>query len=502
MKRKIIIITIVVIIVIMLASCEKEVSKSNPITPKPTGGTLKISSTPSGAKIYLDGKTTGLVTPDSITWLEVKNYNVTLKKELYLDSTFQVNVEESKTKEYLIDFNSSPNMWGSITCQTTPDDAKIFINGKDTGKRTSTTIDSLIPGRYTVKYISENTRDDSAIVTVTSGKNTLSLLVLTDTTHWVDYNTQTSGIFNYSYTKIAIDNNDIIWLGSTENGLTRFDGNIWSVLTMENSGLVGNSINQLKIGPNGNLWICTTSGLNKFDGTNWISYQTSGSESIPSNKVNDITFDSDSNPIIATDNGLAKYKDNKWTVFQFELDFPDRFTENDKKDQNVFTSIDVDNNGNWWATRLRNGIAQWNGTTWYHYFTYADPMEEDSDPSIYYNIVKHSNNEVWFGHRISTINNATVGLSSYSNGRFERISYTRFYFKNVNSINIKNGNEKWIATSAGLYSFINYPNVKEYTKKNTPLATNDIQDIAFDSKGNVWVVTPFNGIYKFKVNNP
>ena len=499
MKRKIIIAIILLTGIIILFSCEREVSKSNPITPKPTGGTLKISSIPSGAKIYLDGKTTGLVTPDSVTWLEVKKYKVTLKKELYFDSTFQVNVEENRTREYLINFNASPNMWGSITCQTTPDNAKIFLNGKDTGKRTSTTIDSVIPGQYIVKYVAENTRDDSSFVTVRSGKNSLSLLTLTDTTYWVDYNNKTSGIFDYSYTKIAIDNNDVIWLGSTENGLTRFDGKNWSVLTAENSGLLANNINQLKIGPNGHLWVCTSSGLSEFDGTSWKSYQATGQGSIPSNKVNDITFDIDGQPIIATDNGLAKYNNSNWIIYRFQLDFPDSYTANDKKDQNVFTSIDVDNQGDWWATRLRNGIAHWNGTKWYHNFIYSDPQEEDNNASIYYNVVRHSNNEVWFGHRISSINNAFVGLSSYINKKFDVTSYARFYNIDVNNITINNGIEKWISTSQGLYRFVNYPNITRYTKWDTPLGTNDIQDVAFDSKGNAWIVTPYNGIYKFKV---
>jgi len=483
--------------IMLIIACEKEVSRSNPITPKPTGGTLFISSTPSGAKIYLDGKNTGLVTPDSLTWLEVKKYDVILKKELYLDTTFQVVVKENVTRKIDINFNLNPKMWGSITCQTTPDQARVILNGKDTGKRTSTTIDSLLPGKYIVKYIAENARADSSVITVSSGQNSLSLVVLLDTTYWVDYNQHTSNIPNYTYKKIIIDNNDNIWLGSLQNGLTKFDGNTWTNFNIENSGLVSNNIIEMKLGPNKHLWVCTQSGLCEYDGIIWKSYKMSDGTGLPSNLINDITFDIDGNPIVATDKGLAKYMNNSWEVFKFKLEFPSSFPENYGSNQNYFTSIDVDVNGNWWATRIRNGIAYWNGNNWFNYFTYPD--EEGLDNNIYYSIVRHAGNEIWFGHRINSINGATVGLSSYINNQFDKFSYSEFFSVDINSIRIKSNMEKWIATSQGLFSFVNYSAIQKYSKQNTPLATNDIQDVAFDSKGNVWVVTAFYGIYKYKI---
>ncbi len=500
MKRKSIIIVVTIFLLLLILSCEKEVSRSVPVLPQPIGGTLVISSIPDSAQIYLDGKTTGLFTPDSITWLEVKNYKVTLKKELYLDTTFQINIEQNITKKVKIDFNSNPNMWGSITCQSTPDNAKIVLNGKDTGKRTPTVLDSLIPNHYIVKYFAENHRSDSIFSTVTSGSNSLAILALTDTTYWVDYNRKTSGIFSDTYHKIAIDRNDVIWLGSISNGITKFDGNVWSKFTKENSGLVGNAITELEIGPDGHLWVCTLTGLSEFDGIAWKNYRADMQNGLPSDVINDIAFESDGTPLVATKNGIARYKNNKWAVYRFELNFPESFTAADKKDQNYYTGIDVDNEGNWWATRLRNGIAHWNGNNWRHYFTYFD--DDVPERNIYYNIVTHTENEIWFGHAINEVNNALVGLSSFINGEFDKQSYNEFFGAEVNSIKIKDNNEKWISTDKGLFRFINYPNLTVYSKKTTPLVTSEIKDVAFDSKGNVWVVTFFNGIYRFKNNKP
>lgn len=99
-----------------------------------------------------------------------------------------------------------------------------------------------------------------------------------------------------------------------------------------------------------------------------------------------------------------------------------------------------------------------------------------------------------------------MGLSSYSDGQFDKSTYKVFYSLSVldpmaiNSIKIRNGTEKWISTSKGLFRFVDYNNLKQYFKGNTSLVTNDIQDVAFDSKGDAWVVTSFNGIYRFKLS--
>ncbi len=500
--KKLIIIPALFVLLVFLFSCEKKVSRSVPIAPKPIGAKLIISSIPEGAKIYLNGRTSGLVTPDSLTWLEVKEYKVTLKKELYRDTSFTVNVTEDSVRNILINMNNNPKMWGGIDCQSTPDKAKIFLNGKFTGRLTPAILDSLIPGRYLIKYTKKNTRPDSMIAIVTSGKISLAKLALVDTTFWVDYNTHTSGIFSESYSKITIDKQNIIWLGSLSGGIVKFDGKTWTQYTKKNSGLINNTINELKAGPNNHLWICTPNGLSEFDGTNWKNYTKDDQNGLPSNSINDIAFEPDGSPMVATNNGLAHLNNNSWEITVFNLNLPD----DEKENQNYFTGIDIDNSGKIWAVRLQNGIAYWDGNKWSQYFTKFN--QEINDPNIYYEIVRIAQNEVWFAHSIRSTQNATIGLSSYSNGSFDKVSYSQFFFSSITSIEIRNGNEKWISVlpnavlgiPGGLYRFTNYPDLTRYAKGLTPLVTNQIMDVAFDSKGDAWIVTLSDGIYHFKIS--
>lgn len=482
-------------VLLLFNSCERKVSTSLPTQPEPLGGLLAISSIPEEAKIYVDGKTSGLVTPDSLKWLEIKRHNITLKKEYYNDTTLSVNIVADSAQNIIVDFNSNPNMRGTLVCASTPDKAQIFLDDKNTGKLTPATIENLIPGPHKIKYVKNNVRSDSTISIVQSGKHNFVSLVLVDTTYWVDYNQETSGIFPFTYNTIAIDKNNVIWLGSISNGITKFDGTTWTNFRMENSGLSNNYINKIKFGPNGYLWVCTISGLNEFDGINWTVYKNNGNTGLPNNNISDIAFEQDGTPIVATQDGLTEFKSNKWKIIKFDLNLP-----SSNSNENYFTGIDVDNSGNWWATRLQNGIAYWDGINWHQYFTSSSSIDGGSDSNIYYASVKHSNNKIWFVHFLNSMNSAFVGLSSYSNGKFDKSSYTQFNNVTVHNIKIRNGNEKWVSSSIGLYRFVDYNNRIRYWTGNTSLKTNDVQDIAFDSNGDAWVINFNHGIYHFKLS--
>ena len=75
-------------------------------------------------------------------------------------------------------------------------------------------------------------------------------------------------------TSIEIDNNGVMWIGSSDAGLIRFYNGTWINYTRENSPLPGNMINDLVIDRFGNVWIATNSGLASFNGSSWNIYDT------------------------------------------------------------------------------------------------------------------------------------------------------------------------------------------------------------------------------------
>ncbi len=130
-------------------------------------GMLKISSDPPGAAILLNGKETGKVTPTDIGELEIKkDYAIHLKKEGYGDwastvpiANFNpVNIRATLTKlPELPKLEEKPEpppppKLGSLVVRSKPGAAKVFLNGKDTGRVTPTQLDNLeLDKFYTIK---------------------------------------------------------------------------------------------------------------------------------------------------------------------------------------------------------------------------------------------------------------------------------------------------------------------------------------------------------------
>jgi len=91
--KKLIFLLFVAITTLVIVSCD---SSDDPVTPTPTGN-LYVTSTPSGAQIWVGGTNTGKVTPDTVKSLDEGVYSVTLKLTDYNDTTFSISVTENQT---------------------------------------------------------------------------------------------------------------------------------------------------------------------------------------------------------------------------------------------------------------------------------------------------------------------------------------------------------------------------------------------------------------------
>jgi len=472
-----------------LLSCEKEVSTSPPQSPLPVGY-LRIDSNPQGAKIYADGRNTGRYTPDTLNWLETKEYNFTLKKELYRDTSFNVNVTEGDSLEVFIDYLKNPKMLGKISFTSTPNNAKVFLNNVYFG-RTPAQTDSIVPGNYIVKFERENCRTDSLSITVISNHIFDAHLTMIDTTYWVDYRTSNSGLTDDYIYALLVDRNDVIWLG-TSFGVDKFDGVTWQNYNTTNSPLLDDFVNVIKADADNNLWIGSEGGLQKIDGAgNWKAFTSYNKAELPSDGIMDIAFNSSQGKVfVATRKGLARSEPAKWHTYTDSL--------NGISMEGLWMSgVDYDRYGKLWFVSVNNGIGIFDGDKWEGYFnTYAPPLVDVS-----YSCIAHTRTTEWFGHIPNISQNAVLGLSSYRGGLFNRYTYRVFNGLKVYNIKIRGDEEKWISTDEGLYVFTIYSNDRiVYRMSNSGLQTNKVRGVDFDSNGNAWVITYGGGLYKFKMS--
>ena len=106
-------------ITFLIIGCEQEISTS-PIEPEPQKGKIVFDSNPQGFTIFINGRNTGSITPDSLSFLDADNYQITLKKKYYKDSVFTLELLQDERKNLFIDFISNPTMYGKINLFSIP----------------------------------------------------------------------------------------------------------------------------------------------------------------------------------------------------------------------------------------------------------------------------------------------------------------------------------------------------------------------------------------------
>jgi phage replication-related protein YjqB (UPF0714/DUF867 family) len=130
-------------------------------------GSIGFSSTPSGARILINGADTHQVTPITITDLVPGNYTYTLSIPGYYDITDNVTIVGDQTTNIV---NTLILIVGSISFSSSPEGAKIFLNGTDTGLMTPATVSDNVPGTYTYILSLQDYHDAAGSVTVIGEK--------------------------------------------------------------------------------------------------------------------------------------------------------------------------------------------------------------------------------------------------------------------------------------------------------------------------------------------
>ena len=109
-------------------------------------GSIMIDSEPTKAGIFLDGEDVG-TTPETITGLNPGKYNIEVKLDGYEIWSKSIKVKIGKERVIKAALQTKP---GSISINSKPAKAKIFLDNKEVGA-TPETITDLNPGKYTVE---------------------------------------------------------------------------------------------------------------------------------------------------------------------------------------------------------------------------------------------------------------------------------------------------------------------------------------------------------------
>ncbi|OGU62948.1 MAG: hypothetical protein A2V66_10110 [Ignavibacteria bacterium RBG_13_36_8] len=474
-----------------MISCSKSISTTEPITA--STGRIIIDSNPQGAQIFLNSENTGKVTPDSIIDLAAGNYEIILRMDLFLDTTITVTLTNNQRQVIFIDYSADPRNFGTIDCSSEPASALIFLNDTNTSLTTPHTFQFLQPGSYEVKFTYPEHRTDSTNFTLRGNQIKTIFITLQDTSIWVDYNSRNSDYpGGFHACCVAVDNNNIKWIGTRDQGLIRYDEKEWTRFYTHNSPIPSNWIPRIKVDDQNRKWICTTGGLAIYDDNTWVTYTTSNS-SIPCNEINAIAFDNQQNVWIGSEarHMLFKFDGSNWTTYA-DIYMLGYF-------ESEVYSLEIDHLNRIWIGTLA-GLIIFDGTSWSN-FGY-----ELSEFNINYitSILRDNNNFIWLGAIGTTVGYLTEGGLFYYDGiGFNEVDIP---VKSVTDINIDRGENKWVscgttsvnANSGGLIK-VTPQNEATLVLPNSPILTERrFLGVACDINSNVWIATRTAGIIKLK----
>ena len=120
---------------------------------------------------------------------------------------------------------------------------------------------------------------------------------------------------------VVVDNDGVVWVSSTSEGVFRYDGEFWQTLNSD-TGFFSDSAAGMALGPDGSLWVNTLHGLCHFDGETWELHE------YPKNAIagaDHMAVDGSGTVWCGNTGALAGFDSEEWTVQGMEHGLPNDF---------------------------------------------------------------------------------------------------------------------------------------------------------------------------------
>jgi len=123
------------------------------LTPLPSYATLEVETTPTNAKLYINGEEKG-VTPYTVDKLKPGEYEIKITKSGYENYIDKITLKDNENKTMKIQLKAitpTPTIsYGFFSVDSDPSGANVYVDNKNIGKTPIKTY-KLTEGTYNIK---------------------------------------------------------------------------------------------------------------------------------------------------------------------------------------------------------------------------------------------------------------------------------------------------------------------------------------------------------------
>ena len=312
------------------------------------------------------------------------------------------------------------------------------------------------------------------------------------------------------------------------SGLSNYDENLnsWFNISKDSIPESAVNLNNISINPfnNDNVFISSfEGGILEIEDLNIIEFYDNNNSGLESLSINDPLYESvrisdlefDQNGVLwilnsRIDSPLKSFNldNNSWNSYDFTEIINDGF-----QDELGFNDIEVDDYGNKWIAGLRSGLIGFNNESGTNQLRKVFSQDQSNMPSSYVkSIAVDNNNHLWIGtiqglrvlYNTSNFFDTSVVTTQQIVILEDGIPRELLEQQYISDIEVDGANNKWVATiGSGVFYFS--PNgqqtIHHFTKENSPLPSNNINDISINySNGKVYFATD-NGLVSYNTGS-
>lgn len=301
------------------------------------------------------------------------------------------------------------------------------------------------------------------------------------------------------------------------SGLSNYDENLnsWFNISKDSIPERAVNLNNISINPfnNDNVFISSfEGGILEIENLNIIEFYDNNNSGLESLSINDPLYESvrisdiefDQNGVLwilnsRIDSPLKSFnlENNSWNSYDFTEIINDGF-----QDELGFNDIEVDDYGNKWVAGLRSGLIGFNNESGTNRLRKVYSQDQSNMPSSYVkSIAVDNNNHLWIGtiqglrvlYNTSNFFDTSIVTTQQIVILEDGIPRELLEQQYISDIEVDGGNNKWVATiGSGVFYFS--PNgqqtIHHFTKENSPLPSNNINDISINYlNGKVYFAT-------------